>query len=125
MASGLLRLGQLHPQVKERAEWAIGWADHFSVPVTITSGFRSFAEQADLRRNFEACVARGDFGKTARCRFPANRPGDSSHNHGFAWDSVTDPEFQAWWTLVRQMAGFEVLPNDIVHAQVPNWRNFV
>lgn len=124
MASGLLKLQALHPDVKEAAEWALAWADFYGVPVTVTSGFRSFQEQATLRRNFERCVATGQMGKTSSCRFPANKPGESSHNFGFSWDSVVPAWAQAWWTHVRELAGFEVLPNDIIHAQVPNWRNF-
>lgn len=125
MAAGKVKLIGLHDEVKRRAEWALGWADHFGVPVTVTSGFRSFQDQAVLRRNFDNCVARGEFGKTARCLFPANKPGDSSHNFGLAWDSTTRPEFQEWWDHVRTLAGFEVLPNDRIHAQVPRWRDFV
>lgn len=125
MASGRLKLMGVHPEVKAAAEWALGWADFYNVPVTVTSGFRSFQAQAELRRNFDNCVARGEFGKTDRCRFPANKPGDSSHNFGLSWDSVVAPEFLAWWTMVRELAGFEVLANDVVHAQVRNWRGFV
>jgi len=122
---GRLKLSGLHPEVKAAAEWALGWADFYGVPVTVTSGLRSWQEQAVLRRNFENCLARGEFGKTDRCRFPANKPGDSSHNWGLSWDSETDPRFQDWWTMVRRLAGFEVLPNDVIHAQVPQWRDFV
>lgn len=115
MASGRMKLAGLHPQVKAAAEWALRWADYYGVPVTVTSGFRSWEEQAALRRRFEA----------GQSQFPANRPGDSSHNFGLAWDSVTEPWAQEWWNAVRRAAGFEVLGNDIVHAQVPNWRAYV
>lgn len=125
MASGRTKLAGLHPDVRRNAEWALGWADFYSVPVTVTSGFRSWAEQQRLRTNFEQCVATGQFGKTPDCRFPANKPGDSSHNFGLSWDSSVPSWAQAWWTHVRQLAGFEVLPNDLVHAQVPSWRQFV
>ena len=114
MASGRTRLAGLHPEVKAAAEWALSWADFYNVPVAVTSGFRSFEEQARLRAKWEA----------GQSRFPANRPGDSSHNFGFAWDSVVPSWAQAWWTHVRQLSGLEVLPNDIIHAQVPNWRDF-
>jgi len=125
MASGRLKLGRLHKEVKEAAEWCLAWADHYDVPVTVTSGFRSWQDQATLRRNYENCLTRGEFGLTARCQFPANKPGDSSHNFGFSWDSVVPPQYQDWWTDVRRMAGFEVLPGDLIHAQVPNWRAHV
>ncbi len=124
MASGRVKLAGLHPQVREAAEWALSWADYYGVPVTITSGFRSWAEQQKLRRNYEQCLASGDFGRTADCRFPANRPGDSAHNYGLAWDSTTEPRFQEWWNHVRELAGFQVLSNDLPHAQVRDWRMF-
>lgn len=125
MAAGRLKLSGLHPEVRRAAEWALGWADFYGVPVTVTSGFRSWSEQARLRRRYERCLERGLFGTTRDCRFPANRPGDSSHNYGLAWDSTTEPRYQAWWNAVRRLAGFEVLPNDEVHAQVPSWRDYV
>lgn len=125
MAEGRLRLAGLHPDVRAAADWALGWADYYGVPVTVTSGFRSWQAQADLRRNFEQCVAAGRFPSEPGCLFPANMPGDSSHNWGLSWDSTTDPRFLPWWTHVRELAGFEVLPNDVIHAQVPRWRDFV
>lgn len=124
MPSGRLKLSGVHPEVKRRAEWALGWADFYDVPVTVTSGKRSWAEQKALRRNFERCVSRGEFPSAPNCLFPANKPGDSSHQLGFSWDSTVPSWAQDWWTHVRQLAGFEVLPNDVIHAQVPNWRQF-
>ncbi|GMR14267.1 MAG: hypothetical protein BMS9Abin29_2512 [Gemmatimonadota bacterium] len=123
--SGRLKLAGLHPDVKRNAEWALAWADYYSVPVTVTSGFRSWAEQSRLRRNFEQCVATGRFGKAADCMFPANKPGDSSHNYGLSFDSTVPPWALAWWTSVRELAGFRVPPGDIVHAEVPSWRQYV
>ena len=120
-----MRLAGLHPDVRRNAEWALGWANFYRVPVDVTSGLRSWIEQNRLRTNFEQCVATGRFGKTRECRFPANRPGDSSHEFGLAWDSVTEPWAQEWWTHVRRLAGFDVPAGDIIHAQVPNWRDFV
>ncbi len=123
--SGRLKLMGLHPDVKRNAEWALSWADYYDIPVTVTSGFRSWAEQTKLRRNFEQCVATGRFGKTPDCQFPANKPGDSSHNYGLSWDSTVPLWALAWWTRVRELAGFRVPSNDVVHAEVPSWRQFV
>lgn len=120
------KLAGLHPEVRAAAEWALQVAEYYDVPVTVTSGFRSVEEQARLYRNYQRCVQTGEFGKTARCRFPAAPPGTSSHNYGMAWDSVVgDPRYQDWWTYVRELAGFQVLRNDIIHAQVPNWQEYV
>ena len=124
MASGRLKLAQVHPQVKANAEWALYWADHFGVPVTVTSGFRSWEDQNRLYRNYLQCRASGNFGVTADCMFPANPPGQSSHEYGLSWDSTVPPQFQSWWDEVRRLAGFEVLQNDRIHAQVPNWRQY-
>lgn len=125
MIAGRQKLFGLHAQVKERAELALAWADWYGVPVTVTSGFRSWEEQTRLRRRFEGCVARGVFPSPGACQFPANRPGDSSHNHGLSWDSTTERQFQEWWNSLRAWVGFELLPGDEVHAQVPNWRSLV
>lgn len=119
------RLAGLNPYVREAADWSLAWADYYDVPVDVTSGFRDWEKQRRLYDNYQGCLKRGLMGRTPECRFPANPPGDSAHNFGLAWDSVTDPRFQEWWNLVRRMAGFEVLPNDIIHAQVANWRGFV
>jgi hypothetical protein len=83
------------------------------------------SEQRLLRDNYEACIRSGNFGKTRECRYPANRPGDSAHNFGLAWDSTVDPRYQGWWDYVRRALGFEVLENDRIHAQLPNWRRYV
>lgn len=114
MAKGTVKLAGLEPSVRAAARWALSWADFYNVPVTVTSGFRSFSEQRVLRDKWE----RGE------SSFPANQPGDSSHNFGLAFDSVVPSWAQAWWNHVRTLAGFEVLPNDIIHAQAPRWRDF-
>ena len=69
MASGLLKLDGLHPDVRAAAQWAISWADYYGVPITVTSGMRSWADQDRLYRNFRQCVESGSFGKTRDCRF--------------------------------------------------------
>jgi len=109
-----IHLRGLDPRVRERAELALAWAHRYGLTVTVTSGYRSWAEQEKLYREFVA----------GRSQFPANRPGDSAHNFGFAWDSVV-PANQQWsWNYLRRYAGFEVLEHDIIHAQVPNWRAY-
>jgi len=123
--SGRSRLLGLQRDVKGAADWALSWANYYNVPVTITSGARSMRKQERLRKNYEDCLARGEFGKTPRCRWPANRPGDSAHNFALAWDSTTSPEYQAWWNHVRELAGFRVPLHDHIHAEVPNWRRYV
>jgi hypothetical protein len=105
----------LHPDVRAAAEWALSWARHYNVPVTVTSTRRTWAEQAELRRRWEAGLS----------KWPANRPGESSHEYGLSWDSTTEPWAQSWWNQVRTLAGFSVPTNDEIHAEVPNWRQYV
>ena len=90
---------------------------------TLTSGFRSAAEQVSLYEN------------RARNPYPVNRPGDSAHEYGLAIDSwvpdqtvtVDGYRWNSWalWTAVREAVGFRVPSNDRVHSEVPNWRDLV
>lgn len=115
MIAGRGRLRGLHRDVRSAAERSLAIADYFGIPVTVTSGFRGWSEQARLRREYEA----------GRSRWPANRPGDSAHNYGLAFDSATEPYYQDAWDQVRRYVGFEVLDHDQPHGQVPNWRGYV
>ncbi len=120
-----MSLRGIHSGLRPNAQWALDVARHFRVPVRVSSVFRGWTAQKKLRDRFERCVARGQFGQPGMCRWPANRPGDSAHNYGLAWDSVTERRYQEWWNRVRELAGFEVLPHDEPHAQLRNWRDFV
>lgn len=124
-----LQLRGLHPQVRERADLALSWATYYGLVVTVTSGLRTMAEQTALRARYEKCLTLpgGVYpgNPNPECRYPANRPGDSAHNFGMAWDSSV-PANQLWiWTYLREYAGFRVPADDPVHAEVPNWRSFV
>ena len=119
-----LRLAGLDPIVRDAAALAVDVAEHFRIPVTVTSGYRSLQLQTKLRRRFEKCVAQGRFPGPG-CRFPANRPGDSAHNFGLAWDSTTSPRQQDNWNLLRRLVGFRVPANDLIHAEVPEWRGLL
>lgn len=124
------KLSTLAPPLGDYARQTVRWAEDAAqqagVPlkITVTSGTRSMEDQSALRRKWEDCVARGQPGPP--CAYPANQPGDSSHNWGLAWDSVIDPElYQDWWDSVRRAFGWEVLTNDRIHAQYPGWRTLV
>lgn len=110
-----MKLAGLQDWARPYAEWCLDVAAYYDVPVTVTSTFRSWAEQERLRRRWEDGLS----------PWPANRPGDSAHQWGLAWDSVVPDQYTQWWAQVRRYAGWEVLDNDIIHAQVPNWRNLV
>ena len=109
-----IQLRGLDSRVRPYAEWALQIARYYGIDPTITSVYRSWGEQQTLRSRYE----RGE------SRFPANRPGDSAHNYGWAFDSVVPGPQQALWDQIRRHVGFEVLSNDIIHAQVPSWRRY-
>jgi hypothetical protein len=117
-----------HPAVRARAEIALAWAQRYALPVQITSTLRTWAEQTKLRNQYESCVADGERidpnNSNPACRYPANEPGDSAHNFGFAWDSWVPPEYQWSWDYLRRAAGFHVPDHDRIHAEVPNWRHY-
>jgi peptidoglycan L-alanyl-D-glutamate endopeptidase CwlK len=118
-----LGLGGLDPVVAEAARYAIAIAEYNGITVTVTSGYRSLEKQAELRANYEACQ-RGDT-RGRDCRFPANRPGDSAHNFGLAFDSDVPAIHRPTWTAIRRWVGFRVPDNDYVHAEVPDWRSYI
>jgi len=119
-----VQLRGLHPEVRHYAEIALAWADYYGIPITITSTYRSWEEQKKLRDRYERCLEEGRFGQAGECRYPANRPGDSAHNFGLAFDSWTPDRMQDWKTI-RRWVGFHVPDNDAVHAEVPSWRRYV
>ena len=119
----MIALRGVNPAVRVAAEAAIAAAEAFGISVRVTSAFRSMEEQKVLRDRFEACVLAGRMGQGPDCLYPANRPGDSGHNFGLAFDSVVPAHSQTAWNGIREAHGFKVLPNDIIHAEVPDWRN--
>jgi len=120
-----LSLRGMHPELREPAEFAIEVAHLNGLRPEVSSVFRSFTNQARLRANFESCVARGAFPSAPNCMFPANVPGDSAHNYGFAFDSVVPAAQLPLWTAIREWVGWRVPSNDTIHAELPGWRQFV
>lgn len=124
-----LQLRGLDPAVRQRAQYALDVAAYYGVPVTVTSTHRTWAEQQWLRNRYERCLARGakiePSNPDPSCRYPANEPGDSAHNWRLAWDSWVPKPYVAWWAAVRRWVGFTVPPDDSIHAEVPNWRQYL
>jgi len=110
-----VKLAGLHRDLRAAAQWALDVASYYGVPVNVTSVYRSWSHQQRLY----------DRWKAGKSRYPANPPGQSAHNYGLAWDSTVDARYQDWWDAVRRYAGFEVLENDRIHAQLPSWRTYV
>lgn len=115
----------LHREVRPFAELALQIAYHYRLDPVITSTFRSLDNQRRLRRKFEECVAKGRFPSAPDCKYPANKPGDSSHNFGLGWDSWVPEKDMPLWTAIREYVGWRVPPNDQIHAEVPGWRDFI
>ena len=119
----MIGLRGLHPEARRAAELLLEEAEAMGLRVRVTSGFRSLEEQYILRDRFEKCVATGRFPSPPDCKFPANRPGDSAHNFGLAFDSVLESGDANAWLELRESYGFRVPPNDVIHSEVPDWRN--
>jgi hypothetical protein len=109
-----LGLRGLHASVRPYAEYAHQVARYYGIEPVVTSTYRPWAEQKRLRERWEA----------GKSEFPANRPGDSAHNYGLAWDSWVPEEDRPAWRAIREWVGFHVPGNDWVHAAVPNWRQY-
>jgi hypothetical protein len=127
----VIALAGIHQQLRPYADQALAIARENGIPVTVTSVFRSLDFQRRLRANYELCLARGKSGQAVSvtpgmsCAYPANRPGDSSHNFGLAWDSITEERFQPFWNEIRRWVGWEVPPGDVIHAELPGWRRYL
>lgn len=121
----MIALRGMHPGVRPYAERAHRIAAYFGIPITVHSVKRSWESQARLRRNFERCVREGRYPSGPHCRFPANRPGDSSHQYGLSWDSTADPPNADLWREIREYVGFRVPAHDAPHAEVPGWRQYI
>lgn len=118
----MIGLRGLHVAVRAAAEAAVAAAQVRGLRLRLTSGYRPLAQQAELRDRFEKCVAAGRFPSPPDCLYPANRPGDSAHNFGLAFDSVLEAGDLSDWTAIREAHGFRVPSNDLIHAEVPDWR---
>jgi len=109
----MFTLRGLEPDVRSQAECAFKIAHGLGLTPVVTSTRRNWAEQLRLREAWE----RGE------SKFPANRPGDSSHQYGLAFDSWVPDEDMACWVEIRQQVGLRVPAGDLIHAERPNWRS--
>jgi len=104
----------LSREVRPAAEYTFALARYFGINPIVTSTFRSWAEQRTLRAKWEAGLS----------KWPANRPGDSAHNFGWAFDTYVPDKDLEGWKAIRQYVGFRVPGNDVIHAEVPDWRQY-
>ena len=120
-----IKLRGLEPAVREAAEFALEIARYNGINPTVTSGYRPWAHQKRLWDRFQRCLAEGKYPHTPECRWPANRPGDSSHNYGLSFDSWVPAAQMPVWIAIRRWVGFRVPDHDEIHAEVPGWRDIV
>lgn len=97
---------RLHPEVRRRVQHLRSQAKRLGISTTLTSGHRSLESQSRLYARF----------LSGRSRFPAARPGYSTHNYGLAVDLVATRGSQA---LLGQLARYSALVwagrGDVVH----------
>ena len=104
----------LKRDVSAAVAWCLEAARLNGLKPVITSTYRSRSEQLKLYRDYLA----------GRSPWPANPPGTSGHQYGLAWDSWVPDAQLPLWTTIREAAGFRVPPNDVIHAEVPDWPAF-
>jgi len=127
----MIQLRGLHEALRPAAEWLANEWQRQKLPLQVTSVKRPLDQQARLRANFELCQRLGKYPSDAEltpgmsCRWPANRPGDSAHNYGLAWDSWVPPELMPDWVAWRRAQGWTVPDNDVIHAELPDWRRYL
>ena len=104
----------MDPRLRAHADYAVRWANSAGIYPTITSVYRSWANQERLRSRWEAGLS----------KWPANRPGDSAHNFGWAFDSWVPDDQMPTWAAIRRAIGWDVPSHDIIHAGLPGWRQY-
>lgn len=113
----------LHPALKPYAEYALQIANLNGIKPTVTSVARTWADQAKLYAKYIS----------GQSKYPANVPGDSAHQPrtiqgqegALAFDSVVPDDQLATWIAIRRYVGFRVPANDLIHAELPDWRGYL
>lgn len=107
MATGP-NLSKIHPTLKTIARNLPRVARAAGFNVRITSGYRSYATQAKLFRDYVNGVA----------AYPANPPGQSKHEKGLALDILTD-NLEGLVNLLTSVGLVWAGPSDPIHFEMP------
>jgi len=106
----------LEPDVRSAAECAFMLAREYGLTTpVVTSVVRGWAEQLRLRERWEA----------GESDFPANKPGDSAHQFGLAFDSWVPDAEMGLWKRIRECVGLVVPEGDLIHAERRDWRSII
>jgi len=107
-------LKTLHPQLVPWAQWIFSVGKYNDGRLVVTSARRSPNKQSELYNNWI----------TGRSRIPANRPGTSLHEHGWAFDlarlgvdPLADPLLAWLGALWESVGGRHGGARDPVHFQ--------
>jgi LAS superfamily LD-carboxypeptidase LdcB len=119
-----MRFPGLNPGLLEAAEAAVKLANEYRLQPTVTSVYRTIVSQQQLWQTRQRCLG-GDRIACQQQPYPVNRPGDSAHNWGLAFDSWVPANQMQLWTAIRRAIGWQVPENDLIHAELPNWRSYV
>ena len=101
-------LSRVHPYLRTIARNLPRVARSLGFNVRITSGWRSYATQAKLYRDYINGVA----------AYPANPPGHSKHEKGLALDILTNNE-NALVNLLTSVGLIWAGPRDPIHFEMP------
>lgn len=99
----------VHPFLRTIATKLPPFLKQYGITMTVTSGYRSTAKQAQLYRDWKAGIN----------PYPANKPGLSKHEKGLALDIVTN-DLETLVFILRDNLGLRWAGmRDPVHFEIP------
>lgn len=122
---GTYFLGGLWPPMADAVRFLQQYIEYYNLQVSITSGYRSFEEQAAL---FAQGRTRSEIINQVRKRGAGGSvtdapPGQSAHNYGLAVD-LDGPHLAYAMDLARQI-GFGLVSWDPNHIEWPGWQSLL
>jgi len=113
--TGREKLSGLYAPWRAWCEWCLSYLDQRGFAPTVTSGFRSFEQQAGLYADYRA----------GRSRLPAAAPGRSAHNYGLAIDVWAGNGQQDAMMAILKAFGGELVRGDAPHVQYPGFHRYL
>ena len=102
-------LTKLHPKLKTISRNLFRVAKALGFQVRITSGYRSYAQQNYLYRQYQAGLS----------NYPVNPPGTSKHEKGMALD-ILSTNTEALVSLLTSVGLAWGGPSDAIHFEIPS-----